>query len=195
MVYLDVKAKWATHSYKLHINDRDGEFVVMLIDGDTDIAQLRAKSFPNDNEMWLEIVEVNQKYQRQRLGQALLTILEAKTIMEFNTTVRGKFFPYNNTTKKEATAFYNKCGYSVDKEYYSTEVYKYISPSKNELQALKFELKNINDQLEQNQDCDIHIPINFSQRKEILLANAIMAIEKSSPSKMQSVEKTIEKRM
>lgn len=61
---------------------------------------------------WIYKIEVNEKYQHQGVGQALLNAMELTALNKRVSTICGKFYPTNQYAKH----FYLKNGYTISRE-------------------------------------------------------------------------------
>ena len=76
--------------------------------------------------IWIYSISVDEAFQNQGLGQALLDALEYIAIEKNCTKIQGKFYPSN----KYAKPFYTKNNYLIIKDYYETFIYKWLDYKK-----------------------------------------------------------------
>lgn len=72
------------------------------------------------DSIWLYKIETNKEYAHKGVGSAVINLLEYFAYQNRAHTVEGKYFPKNEFAKP----FYDKFGYSIEKEGYETYIYK-----------------------------------------------------------------------
>lgn len=77
---------------------------------------------PTDKKVWLYKIETKERYQGQGVGQAVLDIMECVIVSKRYNKIDGKFFP----TNEHARPFYEKNGYTIEKDGYETYVGKVL---------------------------------------------------------------------
>ena len=73
---------------------------------------------------WLNSIFVEKEYRCRGLGQTLLEMFEQDCIDHYIKEVEGKYYPHDeegSVVKK----FYEKNGYSIIKDGYNTEIFKF----------------------------------------------------------------------
>ncbi len=72
---------------------------------------------------WLQKIEVKPEYQSQKFGHLLIALFEEYLMERRCREVEGKFYPANHHAKP----FYEKHGYTIEKDGYDTIIYKFLS--------------------------------------------------------------------
>lgn len=70
--------------------------------------------------VWLQNIKIKEKFQSKGLGKVLIKMFENFCYDKRRYIIEGKFYPENNHSK----TFYENNGYSIEKEYYETFIYK-----------------------------------------------------------------------
>lgn len=73
-------------------------------------------------KIWLYKVELNEKYQNLGLGSKMMRFLDYMARKTRCNSIEGKYYPSVNYGEH----FYKKNGYSIEKDGYETEIYKYL---------------------------------------------------------------------
>lgn len=131
---------------KININDKIFNIDVLHIN-DGDYYQLNAKNYKkeiigflnfymsksNKRGMTLNKIEIDEKYQGQGYGKALIKAFEYIVCLKRKDYIEGKFYPTNKTAKP----FYESHGYSIERCDYDQVVCKTIK----DIDKLKDELE------------------------------------------------------
>ena len=109
--------------YANYINDND----FCTIQLNTQSEQIGFINFKlnskNPKSVWLNKIQIKEKYQSNGLANILLELFETYCKDKRYFTIEGKFYPENDHAKP----FYEKNGYTIEKEYYDTYIYKDLS--------------------------------------------------------------------
>lgn len=107
---------------KILYNGDDDIYRIEVLDG-SDVmgyATFKLKRQRYFDSVWLYKIETNKEYAHKGVGSAVINLLEYFAYQNRAHTVEGKFFPENEYAKP----FYDKFGYSIEKEGYETYIYK-----------------------------------------------------------------------
>lgn len=74
------------------------------------------------SKIWLYKIEINEEYHNLGLGTKMMRFLDYMANKTRCNSIEGKYYPSVNYGEH----FYKKNGYSIEKEGYETEIYKYL---------------------------------------------------------------------
>lgn len=90
------------------------------------------KFIPKERLAWLCKIETYENYQHQGVATALLSFFEHEVRSKRYFRIEGKYYPTNDFAKP----FYQKMGYSIEKDGYEQYVDKYL----NQDSTIQFEI-------------------------------------------------------
>ena len=82
----------------------------------------KTKRETRGNTIWINKIETYEQFAHRGVGTAVIQLLEYFAYKNNISYMEGKFYPDNEYAKP----FYEKLGYTIEKEYYETFVYKLL---------------------------------------------------------------------
>lgn len=80
-----------------------------------------------NRSVWLNKIVVEEKERNQGVGKNLLNLFENDCLNKRISSVEGKYYP--ETDNQIVKNFYEKNGYSIEREGYDTCIFKLLSPN------------------------------------------------------------------
>lgn len=113
---------------KILFNTEENSYRIEILDNSNVMgyATFRIKRNRYQDSIWLYKIETYPKYAHTGVGTATINLLEYFALQNRAQVVEGKFYPENEFAKP----FYNKFGYSIDREDYETYIYKTLDYTK-----------------------------------------------------------------
>ena len=113
---------------KILFNTEENSYRIEILDNSNVMgyATFRIKRNRYQDSIWLYKIETYPKYAHTGVGTATINLLEYFALQNKAQVVEGKFYPENEFAKP----FYNKFGYSIDREDYETYIYKALDYKK-----------------------------------------------------------------
>lgn len=107
---------------KILYNQEQNSYRIEILDNSNIMgyATFKLKRNKYQDSIWLYKIETYPKYAHTGVGTATINLLEYFALQNRVQVVEGKFYPENEFAKP----FYNKYGYSIDREDYETYIYK-----------------------------------------------------------------------
>lgn len=75
-----------------------------------------------NGKIWLYKIEIDEDYRGKGIGSKMMKLLEYLASSQRCSSIEGKYYPTVNFGEH----FYKKNGYSIEKDGYETEIFKYL---------------------------------------------------------------------
>lgn len=113
---------------KILYNEYDNTYLIKILDGSNVMgyASFKVKRRQYQDSIWLYKIETNPNYAHMGVGTATICLLEYFALNKRVQVIEGKYFPKNEFAKP----FYEKYGYSIEKDGYETFIFKYLDYKK-----------------------------------------------------------------
>lgn len=111
---MKIKVKDKTFNIVENYDEIENFYSYKAMDGNEEMGFINFKDSKiyGKRSFWIYKIEVNEKYQHQGVGQALLNAMEVTALDKRVQFILGKFYPTNQYAKP----FYLKNGYTISRE-------------------------------------------------------------------------------